>query len=166
MLDAAKELEKLGKREADAAAKVSPLHSSSGLFVHVQRKGSAELGVFVLHRKGLPVAHTRRASACHRAPPSQPPLLPPSLFCSQVEQLQKKLAMPSYQEKTPEEIKAAGALRCTLRCARRHACMVLLGGWHGMCISGRRCLGGMLWACEHSCTQLQSLPTHPHHTPF
>lgn len=34
--------------------------------------------------------------------------LPLLLVLPQVEQLQKKLATPSYQEKTPEEVKAAG----------------------------------------------------------
>lgn len=41
VLDAAKELEKLGKREADAAAKVSPLHSSSGVSMFSARLSRA-----------------------------------------------------------------------------------------------------------------------------
>lgn len=94
--------------------------------------------------------------------PVPPALLLPALL--QVEQLQKKMAMPSYQDKTPEEIKAAGALRCAALCVLPLCpCCVR---WAEGCCALLHALHRAVWCCIRcaGCSGLPALPVTHHPT--
>lgn len=93
VLDAAKELEKLNKREADASGKV-------GL------PWPAQAARAVLLCWALPRILACKLTTCPRLAPPCSAAFPAPL---QIEQLKTKMATNTYQERTPEEIKASGA---------------------------------------------------------